>query len=322
MSRSANPVTVGAFVLGMLALAFLLLLFFTGGSWFSDRDRYTLVYDTSIKGLNVGAPVTLKGVKIGEVTEIKARMYSSSFAVFNNVTIEIDPDMLEREDVAENSGDLIDDMVKRGLCAQLRLQSLLTGLLYVDVDFQPDKQRLIKNVPTAYKQIPTTPTDLERLTRDLESIDIGKLSENLQQIVTGVNNFVNDRGLQKAMTNINDTLDAVRASADSVRESSDEIGAALVPFVEHSDATVIALNRKLPELIDKLDTTMSALQQTSASLQKTSANATYLTSEDSPLLYRIENAATSVNAAAEQVRRLSETLEHQPEALLYGKKEK
>ncbi|HEY3699812.1 MAG TPA: MlaD family protein [Spongiibacteraceae bacterium] len=322
MSRSANPVTVGAFVLGILVLAFLLVLFFSGGNWFSKRDRYVLVYDSSIKGLNIGAPVTLKGVKIGQVTDIKARMYNSSLSIFNNVTIEINPKMLEREDVHESGGVLVDEMVERGLSAQLRLQSLLTGLLYVDVDFHPDRPGQLKDVATAYKQIPTTPTDLEQLTHDLESIDVNKLGENLQQIVSGVNSFVNDQSLQNTMKNIEQTLQAVRTSADAVHASADSVGAAIVPLAQHGDATIAELNRSLPALMSKLDTTMTALQQTAASLQKTSANATYLTSEDSPLLYRVESAAASVNSAAEQVRRLTETLEHQPESLLYGKLEK
>lgn len=321
MSRSANPVTVGAFVVGMLLLAFFLVLFFTGGNWFSKRDHYTLVYDTSIKGLNIGAPVTLKGVKIGEVTDIKARMYNSSLAVFNNVIIEIDPDMLEREDLRQSSGELMEDMIKRGLSAQLRLQSLLTGLLYVDVDFRPDKPRMFKDVPTQYKQIPTTRTDLEQLTQDLESIDINKLGQNLQQIVDGVNKFINDDSLQNLLGNVEATLDSIHASADSVRNTSDNVNASVVPLARNADTAVTELNRVLPELVTKLDATMLALQETAVSLQKTSANATYLTSEDSPLLYRIENAASSVNAAAEQVRHLSDTLERQPESLIYGKQE-
>ena len=322
MSRSANPITVGAFVLGILILAFLLVLFFSGGNWFSKRNHYVLIYDSSTKGLNVGAPVTLKGVKIGEVTDIKARMYSNSLAVLNTVTIEIDPAMIEREDVKENGGALMDEMIKRGLSAQLRLQSLLTGLLYVDVDFRPDKERRLKDVPTEHQQIPTTRTDLEQLTRDLESIDINKLGENLQQIVSGVNSFINDKSLQNMMKNIDDTLVAVRTSADAVRASANNVGTAIVPLAQHGDQTIAELNRALPELITKLDSTMSALQQTAASLQKMSANATYLTSEDSPLLYRLDSAAASVNSAAEQVRRLSDTLERQPESLLYGKQEK
>lgn len=319
MSRSANPVTVGAFILGMLALAFLLVLFFTGGHWFSQRDRYTLFYDTSIKGLNVGAPVTLKGVKIGEVTDIRARMYGQDFAVLTEITVEIDPDLLEKENGQQKKGDIADAMIERGLSAQLRLQSLLTGLLYVDVDFRPDKPRRIKKMESKYKQIPTTPTDLEQLTSDLESIDINKLGENLERIVEGINNLINDRGLQDMVKNTNDTLDAIKQSADTVRASADKITASLVPLAQHGDATITEINRKLPDLLTKLDATMIALQQSAAALQKTSANATYLSSEDSPLLYRIENAATSVNNAADQIRHLSDMLERQPESLLYGR---
>ncbi|MDB6062703.1 MAG: paraquat-inducible protein [Verrucomicrobiaceae bacterium] len=321
MSRNANPVTVGAFVVGTLLLAFLMLLFFSGGHWWSKRDRYVLIYDTSIKGLNIGAPVTIKGVKIGEVTDIKARMYGDSLSIFNTVTVDIDPKMLER-DGERDGGELIDELIKRGLCAQLRLQSLLTGLLYVDVDFHPDKIAQIKKIPSPYKQIPTTPTDLEQLTRDLESIDVNKLGENLQQIVNGVNQFVNDSSLQNLVKNVEETLIAVRTSADAVKLQANRFGNAVIPLAEHGDQTVVELNRALPEMTVKLDQTLAALQQTAAALQQTSANTTYLTSEDSPLLYRIEAAAASVNGAAEQVRRLTDTLEHHPEALIYGKQEK
>ena len=319
MSRNANPVAVGAFVFGTLVLAFLMVLFFSGDRFWSPRDRYELVYDTSIKGLNVGAPVTIKGVKIGQVTDIKARMYGDSLTILNTVTVEIDPEMLGRAGQHKSGGELIDDLIKRGLCAQLRLQSLLTGLLYVDVDFRPGKLAQVKDVPTEYKQIPTTPTDLEQLTRDLESIDINKLGENLQQIVSGVNKFINDSSLQNLVKNTEQTLIAVRASADAVKLQAGRFGDVVVPLAQHSDQTVQELNRTLPQLTAKLDATLSALQQTSVALQKTSANTTYLTSEDSPLLYRIESAAASVNGAAEQVRRLTDTLERQPEAILRGK---
>jgi paraquat-inducible protein B len=322
MSRNANPVAVGAFVFGALLLAFFMLLFFSGGNWWSPRDRYALIYDTSIKGLNIGAPVTIKGVKIGEVIDIKAHMFGDSLDIFNTIIIEVDPKALERDGQQYSSGELLDELIKRGLCAQLRLQSLLTGLLYVDVDFKPEKNAQIKDVPSPYKQIPTAPTDLEQLTRDLESIDINKLGENLQDIVNGVDKFINDEALQNTMKNIEETLLAVRTSADAVKLQANRVGDAVVPLAQHSDQTVQELNRTLPQLVSKLDETMSALQQTSAALQKASTNTAYLTSEDSPLLYRIEAAATSVNSAATQVQRLTDTLERQPEALLYGKQEK
>lgn len=321
MSRSANPIAVGAFVLGTLLLGALLLVFLVGGNWFSDHERYTLIYESSIKGLNVGAPVTIKGVKIGQVEEIKARMPENSLAVYNSVVVEIDPHALQRDGGGTRGDALVDELVKRGLRAQLRLQSLLTGLLYVDVDFHPDKPAVYADVKTRYRQIPTIPTDLEQLTHDLESIDVNKLGENLQQIVTGMNNLINDPALQRLGSDVQQTLAAVRSAADTLRVQSVQLQGQLKPLISRGDTVLAGLQQTMPQLTEKLDATLTALQQSSASLRQTSANTAFLTSEDSPLLYQINTAAANVNAAAAQVQHLTDLLERQPEALLYGKPE-
>jgi paraquat-inducible protein B len=318
MSRSANPVTVGAFVIGTIVLALALAIFFGGGNWLSSRERFVLIYDTSIKGLNIGAPVTIKGVKIGEVVDIKAHMYENSSSVLNSVVIEVDPNALEREG-STSDAELMDELIKRGLRAQLRLQSLLTAMLYVDVDFHPDKPAQYKDVKTRYKQLPTTPTDLEQLTRDLEAIDINKLGENFQQIVNGVNELINDKALQHLGQDVSDTLASVRAAADQLNRQSQAFGDRTEPLLVSGQQTLQELNRTLPQLTSELEPTLIALRHASESLQKTSANTTYLTSDDSPLIYRLDRAADSVNKAAEQVYRLTDALERQPESLIYGK---
>lgn len=317
MSRSANPIAVGGFILGMLLLTFLLLLFFSGGHWWSRRDHYVLLYDTSIKGLNVGAPVTIKGVKIGQVTDIKASLYGKSMGVLNTVTVEIDPSSLERIDDTQPLS--LEQLVDRGLRAQLRLQSLLTGLLYVDVDFHPDKVAQYKKVQTKYPQLPTTPTDLEQLTRDLEAIDVNKLGQDLQQIVTGINTLVNDASVQHMAKDAGDAIIAMRDAANDVRTAANNFDQSFAPLANNANTMVLTLNRDIPELLKKMDGTLAALQQASLSLNKSSANAAFLTSDDSPMLYRINTAATSIDGAANQLRRLTDLLERQPEALLYGK---
>ena len=317
MSRSANPIAVGGFILGMLLLTFLLLLFFSGGHWWSQRDHYVLLYDTSIKGLNVGAPVTIKGVKIGQVTDIKASLYGKSMGVLNTVTVEIDPSSLERIDDTQPLS--LEQLVDRGLRAQLRLQSLLTGLLYVDVDFHPDKLAQYKKVQTKYPQLPTSPTDLEQLTRDLEAIDVNKLGQDLQQIVTGINTLVNDSSVQHMAKDAGDAIIAMRDAATDVRAAANNFDQSFAPLANNANTLVISLNRDVPELLKKMDGTLAALEQASQSLNKSSANAAFLMSDDSPMLYRINTAASSIDAAASQLHRLSDLLERQPEALLYGK---
>jgi paraquat-inducible protein B len=317
VSRNANPVTVGAFVFGALALAVMLVVFFNQGSWWNKQQHYVLVYDRSIKGLNIGAPVTLKGVKIGEVTDITARMTRDT-SVFNSVVIAIDPNALEREGDTSDK-EMMDELVERGLRAQLRLQSLLTALLYVDVDFHPDKPATMVKIKTRYKQIPTIPTDLEQLTRNFESIDISKLGENLQEIVNGVNELINDKSLQRLSGDVSSTLLAVRDAANQLNHQTEQLGAQLTPLTKEGNRTLNEINRTLPQLMVTLDKTLVTLQQTTQTLNATAGNAAFLTSEDSPLLYRLDSTAASVNAAAEQMRRLTETLEHQPESIIFGK---
>ncbi len=315
MSRTANPVAVGGFVVGTILLAVVITIFVSGGNWFAKREHFVLVYSTSIKGLNVGAPVTIKGVKIGEVVAIKARMASDTLDVFNTVEVEIDPGSLERNGGATGS-QLLDELIKRGLRAQLHVQSLLTGLLYIDVDFHPDKPPHYEDIKTAYQQIPTIPTGLEQLTRDFEDINIGKLSENLQQIVSGVNSLVNDKKLQNLGKDVAETLAAVRDLANQLNKQSATLGERAGPLIANSDQAVQEFNRSLPLLTQSLQNTMTTLQQTADKLQTTAVNTTYLTSEDSPLLYRIDSAASGIDAAAQQVQNLTEQLEQQ----LYGKR--
>lgn len=319
MSRSANPLAVGAFVLGALLLAFLLLLFFSGGSWWSPRERYVLLYDTSIKGLNVGAPVTIKGVKIGQVMDITSSLYGRELGVINTVTIEIDPSALKRSDNSETV--TIDTLIERGLRVQLKLQSMLTAMLYVDVDFHPGKAPEYKNVKTRYPQLPTTPTDLQQLTRDLESIDINRITQDLQAAVSGINKLVNNPSTQALTKNIGDATADMRAAAIAVRTAADGFDSKFAPMADNANALLTTLNAELPALVEKLDAAIAQLDQASQSVNRTAANAAFLTSDDSPTLYRINSAATSINQAAEQLRHLSDTLERKPEALLFGKQE-
>lgn len=317
MSRSANPLAVGVFIVVALTLMFLMLMFFGGSHWWSRRDNYVLLYDTSVKGLNVGAPVTIKGVKIGQVTEISTSLYGKSMGVLNTVVLEIDPSALERADDAEHLS--LEQLVSHGLRAQLRLQSLLTGLLYIDIDFQPGKPAQYKDVKTRFAQLPTTPTDLEQLTHDLENIDINKLAQELQQIVTRVNTLVSDPSMQHLARDLGQTVAVMRDAATDVRTAANDFNARFTPLAENTNTMVIGINRDLPQILQRLDSTLASLDHASQSINRTAANAAFMTSDDSPMLYRINTAATSIDAAADRLRRLSELLERKPEALLFGK---
>src|SRR5690606_16829405 len=239
--------------------------------------------------------------------------------VINTVTIEIDPSALHRSDNSEAV--TIDRLIERGLRVQLKLQSMLTAMLYVDVDFHPGKVPEYKNVKTRYPQLPTTPTDLQQLTRDLESIDINRITQDLQSAVRGINTLVNNPSTQALAKNIGDATADMRAAAIAVRTAANGFDNKFAPMADNANALLTTLNAELPVLVEKLDAAIAQLDQASQSVNRTAANAAFLTSDDSSTLYRINSAATSINQAAEQLRHLSDTLERKPEALLFGKQE-
>lgn len=133
MSKQANPKLIGAFVLGGLALLVLGLVIFGGTRWLGERRTYVAYFPGSVKGLRVGAPVDFRGVTIGRVTDIRIRYDASDGTMQIPVVMEFEPariTVIGADDVVEHRGDL-DDLIRRGLRAQLQTQSIVTGLLLI-----------------------------------------------------------------------------------------------------------------------------------------------------------------------------------------------
>lgn len=321
MSRSANPVAVGLFTLAGLALAVFLVVVFSGTSWWQSSDRYALIYDTSVRGLNVGAPVTLKGVEIGQVRDIHTRIHGETRDIFNVVTVEIDTSSIKHQDMDARSVS-VDRLIELGLRAQLRQQSILTGRLYVDVDFDPARLAMRTDVDTEYPQLPTTPTNLQQLTRDLEAIDVNRLAGDLQQALSGINQLFNDPATQELPVRLTEAIQSLeRATADlsrmGVRLTDDYSRVA-----DSANTLLTEINRDMPRMIASLDETLAALNDSAESFEEFAANAAFLTSDDSPALYRLNNASRSIDQAAAQLRSLSDLLERQPEVLIFGRPNK
>ena len=96
MARQPNKTLIGAFVVGAVALAVAGLFIFSSGKFLTETRTFVLYFDGSLTGLDVGAPVNFKGIKIGSVTDIKVEFASEDFTdIQTPVLIEIEPDMLK-----------------------------------------------------------------------------------------------------------------------------------------------------------------------------------------------------------------------------------
>ena len=157
--RQPHTVAIGAFVIGAILIALTTLVFLLG-SGFGKREKVVMVFDGSVKGLNVGAPMALRGVQVGQVTNIELILDSDNASVIMQVEADLNAKNIRREGSA--TANLTEELIARGLRAQLNSQSLLTGLLYIELDFHPDSPLNLADIDSPYIQLPTVPTNLQR----------------------------------------------------------------------------------------------------------------------------------------------------------------
>jgi paraquat-inducible protein B len=94
MSRKANPALIGAFVLAAIALGVVALIIFGGGKFFVQTQKAVLYFEGSIKGLAKGSPVTFRGVKIGQVVDVKVVINPADMTIRRPILIEIEADRI------------------------------------------------------------------------------------------------------------------------------------------------------------------------------------------------------------------------------------
>lgn len=211
-------------------------------------QTYQLIFKDSVRGLSSGAPVEFRGIKIGEVTDIRAQvdMKTQQFTV--PVTIQLDPQRLGVE-VMDNVPPamlvlarhrLIDNMVAHGVRAQLRTGNLLTGAAFVSLDFFPNAKPATVNWAQDPVELPTIQGNLQSAEAKVENIldkidkmpftEIGQdLRTSLAQLnltltsargtLDTANNFISPDSPQSQQ--ISSTMSEISGAARSLRVLAD-----------------------------------------------------------------------------------------------------
>jgi paraquat-inducible protein B len=318
MTRPVNTVAIGGFVVGAALILFGVVFYLSGNAFRGDTYQAVMVFDGSVKGLKVGAPVAFKGVQIGEVTRISLVLDTDSYAVMMPVEVRID-DRRIRKTGSNQDEDSFEHLLKRGMRAQLQLQSLLTGLLYIQLDFHPDSKITFLDYESDLARVPTIPTDMERLSRHLEEIDIGKMLDGVEATIEGMDRIINDPQTRALTGNLNETLDALTQLSTRLRTEIDEVSPGLNQLIANTDKTVQQLQRELPGLTQSAQASLDEFTTALQAAQTTLGNIDYTLSDDSAVLYDVRKAANELGAAGRALQSLAETLETQPESLLKGK---
>ena len=264
---------------------------------FTRKLKFVLFFDSSVRGLTIGAPVEFKGIKVGSVTDILLEFNSEDSSFRIPVIIEIEPERIVARDVEQEGSpyDIVNKLVDKGLRAQLATGSLLTGQLFVQLDMRPDTIAQLSGEAYKLPELPTVPGGMDAITASLqnfatklEEVEIDKIGKELLLTLEGTSKLVNAPELQAAVMELKGTM------------------------------------RSLKTILDKLDGTNinDAIASARAVLEKTETTVKLLNSAlkpDSPIQHSIIQMTSELEETARSMRSLVDLLERNPEALIFGK---
>lgn len=215
MSKKANKTLIGAFVVGAIVLLIMSLVVFGSGKFFRRTNKYVLFFEGSVKGLAVGAPVTFRGVKIGTVKDISLVYDPTTRFAFIPVIIETEPYRIKDAPLTREREN-VQYLIKTGLRAQLDIQSFLTGQLAVMLDFFPDKPARLLGLIKQYPEIPTVPSPLGELQKNIGDIPFKDIAFNLQESMRSLNIALKE-SRETIVFDVENTLREVSEAARAVR---------------------------------------------------------------------------------------------------------
>ena len=338
MSKDVNRIAIGGFVVGGIGLAVLALLVFGSGKYFQQKSMHVMFFEGSVKGLSVGAPVKFRGVDIGEVKKIELTINPDNLEFYVPVYVQVFRNRIsilggKRVGQFDNVKVVNTLVTKMGLRAQLQMQSLLTGQLFINYDFYPDtpirKIGLEKNV----YEVPTIPTALQMLTdtleqfvEDLRQANFGEIVDNIAQTAKGANELINSADMKESVAHLNRALQDVERFIKHADELVGKVNGRFDSVADGFEATMDDTRKMVRNIDKRVDPVASDIQSTLAAAQSSfekaeslMIEARSLISENSKLRQEILMTLESLSDASRSLEELTEYLQRHPEAIMTGK---
>lgn len=330
MKTKVSPAVVGAFVIGAFALGVVALLTFGGINFFDKPQRFMVYFDESISGLDAGAPVKLRGVRVGRVVALNIRYDETKNQSVVAVVCEFNRDV-----VTDNRGAVIDVaeraelqmLVDRGLRAQLGIQGLATGLLFVQLDFFDPREYPAPEAPkdSRYSVVPSAPSitseiqaSVSDILASLKNVDFAELSRGLNGLIADARRQLDGLDLKRALDQWTRTGAQIEAlvSNPEISRTLENVSAAVAEL----RGTLAKIDQQVEPTAVGLRDTLAAAQKTIKTINTTTSAAGQFLANNSGVGEELVETMRSLNETADAVKRLAEFLERNPNALLTGRK--
>jgi len=345
MNGKASKTLIGAFVVGAVILIVAGLMVFGGGKFMKKTQEFVLFFEGSVKGLSLGAPVLVGGVKIGTVKSINIEANTKTMTFYVPVIVEIQRDKIKvikgkRITILES----LPLLIERGLRAQLTMGSLITGQLIIEMDYHPNTPIKLVGLNREYPEIPTIPSTfqaifdtlkdlpiketlkgltsaVQALEKVLKSPEIPEILHSANLALTDARKLINDVDSRVAplADNVDDTLMEYKKIATSVNEQVDPLMENANNTVKDTRELVKNMDRKLETIAVKIAKGLEASREAMKQARETLEALQGRLGKDSPLLNQLDNTLREFSEMARSIRSLANYLSRHPEALLRGK---
>ncbi len=334
MRQKAHYVKIGLFVIGATILAVVGIIVLEGGKWFERMTMVETYFNESVQGLEIGAPVRLRGVRMGRVESI--RLAREEYNIAFNPEVGLLPykgvvvvRMSVRLSVAAHFPETDEDMrMRKAVDAgwRFRLASKgITGVLYIESEFvDPERYPPMEiawtpktpYIPSAPSTITELGTDLRSITRKLEQVDIEKITKDLDTLLTSVTQVVKDVQAEHLGTGASQLLADMRGTIQDARRMLNNPH--LTKTLKDSAVAMEDFRRTAADLTytaKDMRAAMAQLPGLVARLNKSVNRVDTLLAENGE---RVDDLLENLQLVSEDLRNLTKTVEAYPSQVLFG----
>ena len=323
-----NALLIGGFVIAAFVISIVAVLWLGGSNFFGTQIKARVYYEGNVTGLSAGAPVTFRGVNVGEVTSVRILMDTTTLKATIPVSLRLQGTALDFQDGGIGRPVELRTLVQRGLRARLAVQSVVTGQKMIELDFMPDTPATL--VAAADEQeIPAVRDRFEALIEQLAELP-------LRDTVAEVRGAIGD--MRTTLVSMQHTLDGAQTALKSVSEEMRSTGeqsrktlaaaTAAIGRVQGSSTAALDSIRSLADVSrqtvltvqPELQRTLIGAREAAETAKVTMDRVGDLMAPGAPMREDLTGTITDLSQAVRSLRSLSEQLEDKPNAILFGSK--
>jgi paraquat-inducible protein B len=311
---------IGAFVLGAIALTVAGVLFFGSGALREKRIPMVSFFHGSVAGLRVGAPVTFRGVRVGEVKSIAIRFDAATSESIIEVNMELLPDTVAVYGAPPPPNETaVPELVRRGMTARLVLESFVTRLLNVDLDFRPGAQVSRLGGTERIPEVPTVPGDWENLAKQLQETDIAAVLAGVQRTLASVDAILTSPEVKQTIEQLPLLVSDMRRTVNTIEREATGLSRQGRATLANVDSTLASVQTLIADLDREATSTLAAARGTFESASTTVDEANVLLDPRGRTMMQVQRTIDDLAAATARLRSFAERVDRDPSVLVRGR---